>query len=493
MNQDNITHEWDIVKIQIENMLRNTMEMSIEEWQQFRSQRLINLNEEGYPVKYILAVSTKDKETRAAFYEINSSRELIYRVYFWRKPKRPGMESIPIRLGYKKRQILLDPEEAECDYTIENFEEPPFDEVLERILIHDFNITKTLENVWTDYFHEIWMCINKQEVPDMGLNNTLLVVTHPESDEWLKPGIIHNYKQIISNATGFSLGHILTVGEGKAMMQFACRKNLLTNIQKGVLLINMGENGIDFKYTSLIYPELREWSISIGREDIIQIILHDILKKAVSSKMEQHSDEQIVEESLSDSLKTMYGFEILYTDLFFDVNVMLEKFLDTEIDELTQCINLGENWKAEYSINDLQILLKKAMISASYNNFKRIAGKKNIVKPNIKLSMSYMEHLSVALQSIFEELKEPERGTGPLPLENIVVVGKNSHLPGVKESIEKTLEKIKKDNRFYENLTSIFKYYGCYSEEGTVFGAIYHTEQMLKNAQKILGDFPKIR
>ena len=222
-------------------------------------------------------------------------------------------------------------------------------------------------------------------------------------------------------------------------------------------------------------------------------MLKDILKQAISSKAEQYSDEQIAEECLFENLKTTYAFEKSYTYLLFDIKLMLEDFLNKTVDELTRYINLGKNWEIEYSINDLQRILKKTMISASYNNFKRIAGKKNIVKPNIKLSMSYMEHLSVALQSIFEELKEPERGTGPLPLENIVVVGKNSHLPGVKESIDKTLDKIKEDNRFYENLTSISKYYGYYSEEETVFGAIYYTEEMLKNAQKILDDFPKIR
>ena len=488
--------EIDSAKIEMEKIIRDIMEMSAEELQRFRLEHLININQNECPIQYIVAVDMGAGNTSATVYKIDGQvqdKHRTYRLVQWYYPRRNGQkdglwQSIPTMIGYGKRKIVLGPEALKCGYVIENFKQLPSDDALEQIMISDSKMIKSLEDIWTDYFHEIWRYINegmKREFPDLSLNNTLFVVAHPAGRQWSDSKILDNYKRMITNGTGFNPSHVLTISESKAAMQYVrINKKELVDFEKGVLIIDMGASTIDFEYLSTDHPEPVEWSITMAGKNVDLIMAHDALRKIFPVEMEHCDTDQIPEDDFFNHLvETMDGFTTSRADFLYDMRIIKESISDMSNDPIcnivTQYLKIGD-WNIEYSIDDLQRLLNQVNISAEYNTFSTIIQKMEETEINTVLSMPWMEHLRTTLESVFEELKNSE-----LPIEKIIVTGGSCRLVGVKEKIKQ----ITNGDDFYNKAQVVLMNEAEDYEMNVPYGAIHYITGILYNAQRML-DFP---
>lgn len=488
--------EIDSAKIEMEKIIRDIMEMSAEELQRFRLEHLININQNECPIQYVVAVDMGAGNTSATVYKIDGQvqNELrSYQLVYWSFPSSSGRcdgvnLSIPTMIGYGKRKIVLGPEALKCGYIIENFKQLPSDDALDQIIISDSKIIKSLEDVWTDYFHEIWIYINNnmgEMYPDLSLNNTLFVVAHPAGRQWSDSKILDNYKRMIINGTGFNSSHVLTISESKAAMQYVrINKKELVDFEKGVLIIDMGASTIDFEYLSTDCPEPIEWSITMAGKNVDLIMAHDALRKIFPVEMENYGNDQIPEDDFFNHLvEIMDGFTTSRADFLYDIRGMKEKISNMSNDPIcntvTQHLEIGDR-SIEYSIDDLQRLLNQVNISAEYNTFSTIIQKMEETEINTVLSMPWMEHLRTTLESVFEELKNLE-----LPIEKIIVTGGSCRLVGVEEKIKQ----ITNGDNFYNKAQVVLMNEAADYEMNVPYGAIHYITGILYNAQRML-DFP---
>ena len=493
--------EIDSAKIEMEKIIRDIMEMSAEELQRFRLEHLININQNGCPIQYVVTVDMGAGNTSAAVYKIDGQVQdklRSYRLVQWYYPKKNAgrdtlHESIPTMIGYGRRKIVLGPEVLKCGYIIENFKQLPSDDALEQIMISDAKMIKSLEDVWTDYFREIWIYINNslvgEEFPDLSLKNTLFVVAHPAGKQWADSKILDNYKRMIANGTGFNQSHVLTISESKAAMQYVrINKEKLVDFEKGVLIIDMGASTIDFEYLSTKCPEPLEWSITMAGRDIDRVIAYDALKQVFPAEMEHYTDNQIPDDDFFNHLiETVEGFEAPRAEFLYDARLTKEKLSDKYNDQAcnieTEIFPVGSQ-DIEYSIGDLESLLNRINISAEYNDFKFEIQKMEETKLDTILSMPWMEHLRTTLENVFYELKHQENGQ-VLPVGKIIVTGGSCRLLGV----ERKIKQIKDNDDFYNDAQIVFMNKDNDYESSVPYGAIHYITGILYNAQRML-DFP---